>query len=55
MNDAPQPEVTKRRYLWPWVVAALVLVGIVIAALSVRHEAQRIREQRQPQMPNSVR
>lgn len=52
MNDSTDPAVTKRRYLWPWLVAALVLLGIVIAVMSVRHEAARIREQRDPQMPS---
>ncbi|HEX5219703.1 MAG TPA: hypothetical protein VFZ59_09060 [Verrucomicrobiae bacterium] len=54
MNDSSNPTVTKRRHLWPWLVAAVVVLGIVIAVISVRKEAERIREQRQLQMPNSA-
>lgn len=36
-----------RRYKWPWFVAILVLLGIALAVITVKREAQRIREQRQ--------
>jgi len=52
MNEGVDEQGAKRRYFWPWIVAALVLVGIVIAVMSVRQEAARIKEQRDPQMPN---
>ena len=51
MNESGDQGAAKPRYLWPWIVAALVILGLVIAVVSVRQEAQRIREQRQPQMP----
>ena len=53
MSNSAEPTVTKPRYRWPWIVAALVVLGVLIAVMSVRQEAQRIREQRQPQMPDS--
>jgi F0F1-type ATP synthase assembly protein I len=52
MNESADQSSVKRRYLWPWIVAVLVVLGILLAIMSVRQEAQRIREQRQPQMPN---
>jgi len=53
MNVSADQTNAKRRHIWPWIVAALVVVGVLIAVMSVRQEAQRIREQRQPQMPTS--
>jgi len=55
MNESGDQTPAKPRYIWPWIVAGLVVLGIVIAVMSVRQEAQRIKEQRQPQMPNSAR
>jgi F0F1-type ATP synthase assembly protein I len=39
-----------RRHLWPWIVLAFVVLGFALAILSVKQEAQRVREQRQFQM-----
>lgn len=53
MNDSVNPEQARQKYIWPWIVAALVVLGIVLSVLGIRHEAQRVREQRQMQMPSS--
>lgn len=53
MSDSVNPPASKPRYLWPWLLAAMVVVGVVLAVLSIRHEAQRLREQRQLQVPSA--
>jgi len=40
---------TKPRYTWPWFVAAAVLLGIVICVFAVKHEADRVRMQKELQ------
>jgi F0F1-type ATP synthase assembly protein I len=42
----------KQRYIWPWILVALVIVGMTLAVFAIRNEAHRVREQRQEQMPN---
>lgn|GEM_PF-1853069 len=42
-----------RRYVWPWFIAAAVIVAIIIAIFSIRAEANRIRQQRNPQIPDA--
>jgi len=49
-NGAPGAATNPRR-TWPWVLAALLLLGVVLAVLWVRAEARRIHEQRSPDMP----
>lgn len=39
------------RHSWPWVMAAVVILGVVLAVVWVRAEARRIHEQRQTTMP----
>ncbi len=51
-DPAPAPEAPPR-YLWPWFIAAAVIVGIVIAVLSIRAEANRIKMQRSLQLPTT--
>lgn len=53
MKDSVNPGPAKARYVWPWIVAGAVLLGIVLSVLGIRHEAQRVRDQRQMQMPSS--
>jgi len=38
----------QRRYLWPWFVAVVFLLGIVLAFLWVSAEVRRTRERRNP-------
>jgi F0F1-type ATP synthase assembly protein I len=40
-------------YRWPWFLAAAVLLGITIAVLSVRSEAQRVKTEQQYQIPKT--
>ena len=51
MEEANQPTEVKPRYVWPWFLAAAVILAIVLAALAIRAEANRIREQRQFSFP----
>lgn len=51
-NEAPSAEKNPRR-TWPWLVVALLLLGVVLAVVWVRAEVRRIHEQRQPDMPAS--
>lgn len=55
MSDLLNPTPSKPRHVWPWLVAVLVLVGLLLATLAIRREAQRVRQQRQFQMPDSRR
>lgn len=55
MSD-PTPNVEpRRRYVWPWFVAAAVVLGLVICVLAIKHEADRVRLQKelQEQFPGS--
>jgi F0F1-type ATP synthase assembly protein I len=51
VENQSQNSVTKKRFIWPWIVAAMVLLGITLAVVWVRREAQRIQNQRQYQIP----
>lgn len=46
-NDAP------RRYKWPWVVAAFVLLGIVLAVIWVAFAAREVERERDWSAPPS--
>ena len=41
------------RRTWPWVLVAVVMLGVVLAVVWVRAEVRRIHEQRQTTMPPS--
>ncbi len=49
-NEVPSAEKNPRR-TWPWVLAAVVMLGVVLAVVWVRAEARRIHQQRQTEMP----
>jgi len=51
-SEAPSAEKNPRR-LWPWVLAAALGLGFVLAVVWVRAEVRRIQEQRQMAMPSS--
>jgi len=54
MSEEPvQQPPAPRRYLWPWILAAALLVGITIAIFSLRKEVERIKLQRSLQLPNA--
>jgi hypothetical protein len=53
MEDFVQPPQKQRRHLWPWFAAIGVVAALVLAVVWVRAEIQRVKEQRQPQMPAS--
>jgi len=48
MDDQLASAAPPRRYLWPWIVLGFFLLGVGLAIVSVRREAQRVREQRIP-------
>ena len=52
VNEAALAEKNTRR-TWPWLLAALLVLFVVLAVVWVRAEARRIYEQRQPEMPAS--
>jgi F0F1-type ATP synthase assembly protein I len=52
MNDSANLPATKRRHVWPWILVVLLVVGVLLAVVAIRREVERIKEQRQPQMPN---
>ena len=51
-NEAPSAEMQPRR-TWPWVLAAVLVLGVVLAVVWVRAEVRRIHDQRQTEMPSS--
>lgn len=54
MEPRTTPAETNPRRIWPWLVVALLLLGVVLAVVWVRAEARRIQEQRQADMPPST-
>ena len=51
MDEPTQAPENKPRYVWPWYVAAAVVLAVVLAAFAIRKEANRVREQQQNQLP----
>jgi hypothetical protein len=54
MDDQLASAAPPRRYLWPWIVLGFFLLGVVLTVTAVRREAQRVREQRIPTLPESI-
>lgn len=55
MDSPPQSTQPRPRYLWPWYLAAAVLLGVVIAVFAIRAEANRVKQQKQYQLPPGER
>jgi len=53
MNDSTNVPPIKQHHVWPWIVAAFLGLGVVLAVIGLRQEAQRVREYRQLQVPHS--
>jgi hypothetical protein len=51
MENTTRSTETKPRYVWPWFIAAAVIVAVVIAVLAIRAEANRVKQQRQFSIP----
>jgi hypothetical protein len=51
MDNTTQSTETKPRYIWPWFIAAAVVFAVVVAALAIRAEANRVKQQRQFAIP----
>lgn len=47
-NQAPE---AKPHYVWPWYVAAAVVLAVVLAVFAIRKEANRVQQQQQNQLP----
>lgn len=45
------PNEKPRRYRWPWVVAAMVLLGIVLAVIWVSFAVKEVEQERNPNAP----
>ena len=46
-----EPNENPRRYLWPWLVLAAVLLGLVLAVFWVSLAAKKVAEQRDYNAP----
>jgi F0F1-type ATP synthase assembly protein I len=55
MVDQSTPVEPPRRYRWPWFVLGFFLLGVTLAVITVRREAQRVKEQRAPWLQESSR
>jgi hypothetical protein len=55
MDNTPQATETKPRYVWPWFIAAAVLVAIILAAVAIYAEANRVKQQRQFSIPETAK
>lgn len=55
MENTTHSTETKPRYVWPWFIAAAVIVAIVLAALAIRAEANRVKQQRQFSIPETAK
>ena len=51
MEAAPSPE--PRRYVWPWALLVMLVLGILLAILWVSAEVRRTKERREYRMPDS--
>ncbi|MFO1514643.1 MAG: hypothetical protein U1F83_17320 [Verrucomicrobiota bacterium] len=55
MNESTNLPPGKRRYVWPWFVAAFLIVGVILSVLAVRSQMEKVRKQREFQMPSSAK
>lgn len=55
MIDSPPPTGARPRYIWPWYIAAAMVLGVVIAVFAIRAEANRVKQQKQYQLPPGER
>ncbi len=54
-NSTTHSTETKPRYVWPWFIAAAVILAIVLAVAAIYVEAQRVKQQRQFSIPESTK
>ncbi len=45
----------KPRYIWPWFIAAAVIVAVVLAVAAIYAEANRVKQQRQFSIPETAK
>ena len=55
MENTNHSAENKPRYVWPWFIAAAVIVAVVIAVAAIRAEANRVKQQRQFAIPEAVK
>jgi len=53
MDQCQSENLPPRRYRWPWFVLGFFLLGVVLTVVTVRREAQRVKEQRAPWIEDS--
>lgn len=51
MEDTTPAVENKPRYVWPWFIAAAVIVAVVLAVAAIRAEANRVKQQKQFSIP----
>jgi hypothetical protein len=56
-NDSAKVKngLTQRRYTWPWLVLAAVLLGVALSIVWMRHEVKRIQQSRDLNTPSPER
>jgi uncharacterized membrane protein YadS len=55
MDNTTHSTETKPRYVWPWFIAAAVVVAIVLASVAIYAEANRVKQQRNFSMPETAK
>jgi hypothetical protein len=55
MENTTRPAENKPRHVWPWFVAAAVIVAVVLAVAAIRAEAIRVKQQRQFSIPETAK
>ena len=54
MEDVPNPADAKPRHLWPWLLLAVIVLGVVLAVIWVSAEVRRTKQRRELNMPASA-
>lgn len=45
------PESKPRRHFWPWIVAAMFLLGVVLAVVWLKREIRNVEQRKQYEIP----
>lgn len=55
MNESTSAITSTPRRVWPWILAALVILGVILSVIGIRGEMERVKERREYQIPSSAR